>query len=89
MRFLVLILMMLLIGKNNCQSLFQYSDTLNKKRRNIVLFTEAVGASSSLVLLNEVWYKNYPKTPFHTFNDNDQWLQMDNCLLYTSDAADD
>jgi len=30
-----------------------------------------------LVLLNEVWYKNYPRVAFQTFNDNTEWLQMD------------
>lgn len=59
------------------QDLFKYSDTLNKTRRNIVFGTEIVGAGSSLFLLNEVWYKNYPRVTFQTFNDNDEWLQMD------------
>lgn len=59
------------------QKLFEYSDTLNKTRRNWVWITEGVGASSSIFLLNQVWYKNYPRSPLHSFNDNDQWLQMD------------
>ena len=59
------------------QSIFDYSDTLNKKRRNLVWATEIVGAGTSIAMLNAVWYKNYPKTPLHSFNDNDQWLLMD------------
>ncbi len=59
------------------QNSFEYSDTLNKKRRNFVIATEILGASSSLVLLNEIWYKNYPRVTFQTFNDNAEWLQMD------------
>ena len=27
--------------------------------------------------LNELWYKNYPKSQFHWIDDNDNWLQMD------------
>lgn len=27
--------------------------------------------------LNELWYKNYPRSSFHFFNDDDEWLQMD------------
>lgn len=61
----------------NSQSLFNYSDTLNKKRRNIVWATEIIGSASSLLLLNSVWYKDYPRSPMHSFNDNDQWLLMD------------
>lgn len=59
------------------QKLFQYADSLNKTRRNWVWAIEGVGAASSIVLLNEVWYKNYPRSPLHSFNDNREWLQMD------------
>ena len=27
--------------------------------------------------MNELWYKNYPKSNFHFINDNSSWLQMD------------
>jgi hypothetical protein len=37
----------------------------------------ATGYTGSLVLLNEVWYKDYPKSSFHTFNDANEWLLMD------------
>jgi hypothetical protein len=30
-----------------------------------------------MVGLNILWYKDYPKTDFHFFNDNNEWLQMD------------
>lgn len=39
--------------------------------------TEASLATVSLVGLNQLWYAEYPRSKFHTFNDNDQWLQMD------------
>jgi len=32
---------------------------------------------TSLVMLNELWYKDFPKAPFHTFDDNGEWLQID------------
>lgn len=31
----------------------------------------------SMVALDQLWYKDFPRTSFHTFNDNAQWLQMD------------
>jgi Predicted periplasmic lipoprotein (DUF2279) len=31
----------------------------------------------SLLLLNGVWYAQYPKEPFHFFNDAEEWAQMD------------
>ena len=27
--------------------------------------------------LNDLWYKDYPKSSFHWINDNSNWLQMD------------
>ncbi len=49
----------------------------NKKRIACIAGTEAVLYTGSLVLLNELWYKQYPRTSFHFFNDNREWLQMD------------
>ena len=53
------------------------SDTLNKKRLGLVIGTESVGYLSSFAILNEVWYKYYPRTSFHSFNDLPEWKQMD------------
>lgn len=53
------------------------SDTLNKKRQNTVIITEATLASAALIGLNQIWYADYPKSDFHFINDNDEWLQMD------------
>ena len=33
--------------------------------------------SSSLYLLNNVWYANSPRSSFHTFDDYQEWMQMD------------
>ncbi|MEO7529781.1 MAG: DUF2279 domain-containing protein, partial [Sediminibacterium sp.] len=35
------------------------------------------GYTGSLVALSNAWYKNYPQSSFHFFNDNDDWLQVD------------
>jgi uncharacterized protein YfiM (DUF2279 family) len=59
------------------QSIFSYSDTLNKKRLYSVIASESITTIGSFVVLNEVWYKPYPRSKFHTFNDNAEWLQMD------------
>lgn len=31
----------------------------------------------ALILLNQYWYKDYPRSPFHFFDDRGEWLQMD------------
>ena len=51
--------------------------TLNKKRRDILLISEATAYIVALVGLNQLWYADYPKSDFHFINDNGEWLQMD------------
>lgn len=53
------------------------SDTLNKPRRTGVYVGESVALGVTLISLNQLWYKDYPKSGFHFINDNNQWLQMD------------
>lgn len=35
------------------------------------------GYGGSFIFLSQAWYNDYPRTSFHTFNDNGEWLQMD------------
>jgi uncharacterized protein YfiM (DUF2279 family) len=43
--------------------------------------TVAIGLTSaytlSMVGLYQLWYKDFPRSDFHFFNDNDEWLQVD------------
>lgn len=49
----------------------------NKKRFALVVSSEAALYAGSLVGLNELWYKDYPRSSFHFFDDSREWLQMD------------
>lgn len=53
------------------------SDTLHIPRRNAVIITESILATSSLIALNQLWYSDYEQSNFHTTNDAGEWLQMD------------
>jgi len=53
------------------------SQASDKKRILLIAGINVVGYGSSLIILNNTWYKNYPHTSFHTFNDNREWLQVD------------
>lgn len=33
----------------------------------------------SIIGLYTLWYRDYPQSSFHFFNDNSEWLQMDKC----------
>lgn len=56
---------------------FTASDSFNQKRFNAVLATEAALYSGATVALYHFWYKDYPLTKFHFFNDNGEWMQYD------------
>ncbi len=58
-------------------SFFKKSDTLDLKKRKFLIITSASAYSISMIGLNQLWYANYPKSNFHTINDNQEWLQMD------------
>lgn len=53
------------------------SDTLNAKRRNTVVVSQAAVGSLTLLALNQLWYADYERSKFQTIDDNSEWLQMD------------
>jgi hypothetical protein len=54
----------------------QYT-TLNKKRVKLVAAANIIGYGATMIGLYSDWYKNYPQTNFHFFNDNHEWMQVD------------
>ena len=59
------------------ESFLKPSDSLNTKKENTVIITEAALGTGVLVGLNQLWYADYPRSKFHFINDNSEWLQMD------------
>ena len=53
------------------------SDTLNAKRRNTVVVSQAAVGGLTLLALNQLWYADYERSKFQTIDDNSEWLQMD------------
>lgn len=47
------------------------------KAFKIAVATEVVLYAGTMYALNDLWYKDYPKSSFHWINDNSNWLQMD------------
>jgi hypothetical protein len=58
-------------------SFFTPAPTLNDSRLIPVLASEGVLYAGSMAGLWTIWYKNYPHSSFHFFNDNGEWQQMD------------
>jgi len=59
------------------QSFFDNAKSLNKKRTLLISATNIGLWSGSIGGLYYVWYKDFPKSKFHTFNDSKEWQQMD------------
>jgi Predicted periplasmic lipoprotein (DUF2279) len=49
----------------------------NKKRVHLVTAANIVGYGGALVGLNALWYAKFPRSGFHFFNDDAEWLQVD------------
>ena len=60
---------------NSIRELKSKDSTLNKK--TLIHGSLIGGAAASLIGINHVWYKNYPKTSFHLFDDFKEWNGMD------------
>lgn len=61
------------------------ADTLDEGRFWIATGLTASLYTGTVIALNEAWYKQFPRSSFHTFNDSREWRQMDKMgHLYTS-----
>ena len=56
---------------------FDPSPTFNKQRLTLIECTAGGSYVASMIGLYELWYKQYPQSKFHLFNDNAEWMQMD------------
>lgn len=56
---------------------WQNAPVPDKHRINVVGYTTAGLYAVTMTGLYQLWYKDYPLTGFHTFNDNTEWLQID------------
>ncbi|MGE5424670.1 MAG: DUF2279 domain-containing protein [Syntrophothermus sp.] len=81
LRYTIILLMTLLIAGNqtiaqDTTSAVSRTDT-DKKKLAAVLIAEGGFYVLSLTGLYFAWYKDYPQSSFHLFDDNQEWLQMD------------
>ncbi len=50
---------------------------VNKKRIRLLAIGNLAAYTGSMTALYQIWYKDYPQTHFHFFNDSKEWLQVD------------
>jgi len=75
--FLLFLCLSTSLNTTFAQGFFEPSPTFNKSRMTGVAIGTGAGYVLSMAGLYELWYKNYPESKFHFFNDNAEWLQMD------------
>ena len=64
-------------GQSAVNRFLEPRDTLDIKRRNAIIISEASLATMGLIGLNELWYKDFERSGFHTIDDSDEWLKVD------------
>ena len=75
--FLILSIISNSFSQSKLDSFLTPSDSLNTSRRTTVYISEAAIGGLTLLALNQMWYADFERSKFHTFNDNNEWLQMD------------
>jgi uncharacterized protein YfiM (DUF2279 family) len=53
------------------------TDKQKRNRTILISGVNVIGYGGSLILFSSAWYKDFPKSKFHTFNDSKEWLQVD------------
>tara|TARA_B100000674_G_scaffold213924_1_gene175369 strand:- start:3826 stop:4710 length:885 start_codon:yes stop_codon:yes gene_type:complete len=74
-KFIILICFLFPIGvKSQIQ---QFPDSINWKKVNTLIAVESAFYIGGLSYLQYIWYADKERVPFHYYNDNKGWLQMD------------
>lgn len=50
---------------------------IDKRKINNFFLVTGTTYAGGMILLHQLWYKHFEKEPWHIFNDNREWLQMD------------
>lgn len=54
-----------------------YPARVNQNRLKTVMIAESAIATIGLTGLNYLWYRKFPHSRFHLFNDSNEWMNMD------------
>jgi len=64
-------------GRTDTASFWQRSTAYDPSRARLVAAVSSGSYLGGMGLLYGLWYRDYPQSSFHFFNDGDEWLQMD------------
>jgi hypothetical protein len=74
---LLLLTLVLFVSTAPAQDFFRPATQYNPGRVNGIILAESAIGTVAMVGLNYLWYKKFPHSRFHFFNDNNEWLNMD------------
>ena len=64
---------------------FEQADSFHQQRFNLALTGAAVSYTGFSIALYNTWYKQFPRSSFHFFNDCGEWNNMDKAgHIYTA-----
>lgn len=75
--FLALVWAISLFGQSQKPGFWDVPDSLDKTRFWTATGTGMIIYAGAVISLNELWYKDYPRTSFHLYDDSREWQQMD------------
>lgn len=75
--FLIVFLITIYPGSIQKAAAQSTNSTINESRFRTVIISEAAVSTLTMIGLHYLWYKKFPKSRFHLFNDNNEWLNMD------------
>jgi hypothetical protein len=58
---------------------YTYPDSLIKSRAYLSTGSIITTYTGMVVFMEYIWYRDKVRSPFHFYNDNNHWLQMDKC----------
>src|SRR5579872_376465 len=67
----------LVLSSVSGQEFFKPSAQYNPGRVNGTIIVESAIGTAVTIGLNYLWYKKFPHSRFHYFNDNNEWLNVD------------
>lgn len=82
MKFKIILLLLFISIKNfavepDTLHFYQNSTQINKTKAHLLNYSVAGLYPISMSWLYTQWYRDYPLSRFHFFNDNSEWMQMD------------
>lgn len=72
-----LLILCIAVSAVHAQSFLPPSPQYKQGRMTGIIVAEAVAGTAITVGLNYLWYKKFPHSRFHFFNDNHEWLGVD------------